>query len=231
MQQIGICKIVVAWHFLNVWNLQNGKCNLLSNCKKKVTGGPFKHQRWWWRVFCCPQLFATISHTRFAMELFMAYVKSELAFDVIHNAPLSFQQVLCSKHYCEFGMNLAWILGIQELMLCQLMCTMVCSISAKIDIRDFVSHADAWHMGMPRAFDILIMIFGFEWNHECGRRTTATVVLFLHAAYCGSVTIIRASDEASDVLFKRVKAKAVVRFLTAFCWWKKYSAFNYFRWQ
>ncbi len=50
----------------------------------------------------------------------------------------------------------------------------------------------------------------------CGWRTIVTIALFFHATYCCSVTIIRASNETSDALFKRVKP------CFGFCLWTKF---------
>lgn len=75
-----------------------------------------------------------------------------------------------------------------------------------------IAHSDASSLRYSD-FDVwmkFMSVTGERWQH-CSNSSS-----FSHATYCGSVTIIRASDETSDALFKRVKP------CFGFCWWTNF---------
>ena len=139
-----------------------------------------------------------------------------VALDAIHGAPLSHQQVLCSKHYYHFWMNLALRLGIL--------------VNHGCYVHDGLQYVgENWHSRLCEYLSCIAyhgdasnLQYHWFWslneNYGCGWRTMATVELFSHATFCCSVTITRASDETRDALLKRVKQCFGLCRWTKFVW-------------
>jgi len=178
--------------FLNVWNLQNGKANLLSNCKKKVTGAPFMHKRWQWGVFCL--LWAAIHsfmrsfHTcDFQWNDSWLVWSQSVAFDAIRDAPLSDQQVLCFMHYYHFWMNLGFKVGYsRQKVILFARWFAVCRRSLTFETLSCIAHGDASSLQFSD-FDIWMKIkcvAGERWYHSrCSfmRLIVAVLRLFVRA--------------------------------------------------